>query len=135
MAKGRHFAKEKGGKRRKAPFVLSIISAVILAINAITVFAAYVYRDKILAFISSSASIGAIDAESASLLAGMLTSYSLLIYAIVWLVLTVAMIWVVRLAEMKRVKWHVLLILGILVCVSGRLESGILAIIAAALYK
>jgi len=106
-------------KKGKVAFVLMAISAVLLLVNGILLVIARKWLAAMLGTVGYSIPVA-----------------SLLTYGIIWIVLGI-LLWVttvrIRKENAKSEKW-LLLALSIIVMISGRLESGVLALIAALLY-
>ena len=103
----------------KAAFVLMMIAVILLSINGLLLVLARNWLADIFAGLGYSVPVG-----------------SFITYGIIWLVLAVLM-WVttirIRKKQAKSEKW-LLLALSIITMFSGRLESGILALIASIIY-
>lgn len=126
-------AKPISGKG-KAAFILSVIASALIAINTALVFIFYFMRNSILVYLNSMPA-GTFDAESMNLFTSILTTNVLFVYALIWLVITAAIIWATCAIKKRKVEWYIPMIIGIVACIFGRLESGLLMIVAAALYK
>ncbi len=126
-------AKPISGKG-KAAFILGVIASALIAINTALVFVFYFMRNSILIYLNGMPA-GTFDAESMALFTSILTTHILLVYALIWLVITAAIIWATCAIKKRKVQWYIPMIIGVVACIFGRIETGLLIIIASALYK
>jgi len=121
----------KGGRKgrsrkRVAALILSILAIVFLIINSLT---ALLAKGTILENLQAIPEL----IETSELLG--LVSGIISFLAVLWLVLAVLIAYMTYLLEKRKKLWYVLLILGIISLVTGRIFAGIFAIVSSILYK
>ncbi len=126
IKKVRTVIKKRSKGKRKAALVLSVIAMIFLVVYAVYIFVA---KDQILDQIQQSLA----DYPEAAAMFGSISTI-LFAIALIWLVLAVINIFTLYALEHKKKVWYILLIVGIVSILSGRLVSGALNIISSILY-
>ncbi len=108
-------------KKSKAGMILTIIALAIMAVNIVFIFTSTNWILNVL--------------EEAGM-TGVITGEALFTYAILWLVLAIIGVMLLLVYEERKTRaWWLMLVLGIITIIASRIETGILFIIAAFVYK
>jgi len=109
-------------KKSNAWFILAIIALAILVLNIVVVFTSTDWLIK--------------NVTEAGIPIQANFTQALMTYAVLWLVLAIiTLMLIITYKSGKNRAWWLMLILGIVVLFTGRLESAVLLIIASFLYK
>ncbi|MEM4703328.1 MAG: hypothetical protein QXP53_02495 [Candidatus Pacearchaeota archaeon] len=109
-------------KKSKTALILALIALAILALNVVIIFTSPLWIEEVM--------------QKAGLSLGENFSETLFTLGTLWLVLAILTVMLILMFESGKTKaWWMMLILGIIVLVTGRIETCILLIIAALLYK